>query len=191
MQNLIPTVWPQLQPWEKCLPKCYVIATTLGPKSLTVKVEIQTTDTAEIKSGPALVAVQPLVNSWMGDYVECNQLSTQKLQHAIPVFNVDGTHCEAGLTTETIDTILQSDRHMEHMSFVGCIYAPYKVNPNIFQFYFYFPDIFYHTSMHLLFRNIYEFYLIFYDFISSFIIYNNHLYLRQHFLFDSIWCQIC
>ena len=49
---------------------------------------------------------------------------------------------------------------------VGCIYAPYKVNPNIFQFYFDFPDIFHHTSMHPLFCNIYEFYLIFYDFIS-------------------------
>ena len=67
--------------------------------------------------------------------------------------------------------------------FVGCIYAPYKVNPNIFRFYFDFLDIFHHPSMHPLFHNIYEFYLIFYDFISSFIIYNNHLYLRQHFLF--------
>ena len=66
---------------------------------------------------------------------------------------------------------------------VGCIYAPYKVNPNIFQFYFNFLDIFHHTSMHPLFCNIYEFYFIFYDFISSFIIYNNHLYLRRHFPF--------
>ena len=74
---------------------------------------------------------------------------------------------------------------------VGCIYAPDKVNPNIFQFYFDFPDIFHHTSMHPLFRNIYEFYLIFCDFISPFIIYQNHLYLRQHFLFDSVWRRIC
>ena len=50
--------------------------------------------------------------------------------------------------------------------YVGCIYAPYKVNPNIFQFYSNFLDIFHHTSMHPLFHNIYEFYLIFYDFIS-------------------------
>ena len=49
---------------------------------------------------------------------------------------------------------------------VGCIYAPYKVNPNIFQFYVNFLDIFHCTSMHPLFHNIYEFYLIFYDFIS-------------------------
>ena len=66
---------------------------------------------------------------------------------------------------------------------VGCIYAPYKVNPNIFHFYFDFLDIFHHTSMHPLLRNIYEFYLIFYDFISSSIIYNNYLYSRRHFLF--------
>ena len=58
---------------------------------------------------------------------------------------------------------------------VGCIYAPYKVNPNIFQFYFDFPDIFHHISMHPLFRNIYEFYPIFYDFISPSIINLNHL----------------
>ena len=64
---------------------------------------------------------------------------------------------------------------------VGCIYAPYKVNTNIFQFYFDFLDIFHHTSMHPLFRNKYEFYLIFCDFISSSIIYNNYLYSRQHF----------
>ena len=72
---------------------------------------------------------------------------------------------------------------------VGCIYAPYKVNPNIFQFYFDFMDIFHHPSMHPLFRTIYEFYLIFYNFISFFIIYNNHLV--DTFYFDSVWCRIC
>ena len=66
---------------------------------------------------------------------------------------------------------------------VGCIYAHYKVNPNIFQFYFDFMDIFHHPPMHPLFHNTYEFYLFFYYFISSFIIYNNHLYLRQYFPF--------
>ena len=51
------------------------------------------------------------------DYMECNSLSTQKLQRAIPVFNVDGTHNEAGLITEIIDMILWYNGHMEHMSF--------------------------------------------------------------------------
>ena len=47
----------------------------------------------------------------------------------------------------------------EITSHVGCIYAHYKVNPNIFQFYFDFMDIFHHPPMHPLFCNIYEFYL--------------------------------
>ena len=51
------------------------------------------------------------------DYVECNPLSTRKLQHAIPVFNVDGTHNEAGSITEIVDTILQYNGHTERMSF--------------------------------------------------------------------------
>ena len=64
---------------------------------------------------------------------------------------------------------------------LGCIYAPDKVNPNIFQFYFDFSDIFHHTSMHPLFHDFYEFYLIFNDFISPFIIYQSYLYSRWHF----------
>ena len=64
--NPIPIVWPQLQPWERCLLKCYVIATTPGPKSLTIKVEIQTTDTAEINLDLHLLTVEPPVNSWTG-----------------------------------------------------------------------------------------------------------------------------
>ena len=51
------------------------------------------------------------------DYMGCNQPSTQKLQHAIPVFNVDRTRNEAGSIMEIVDTILQYDGHMEHMSF--------------------------------------------------------------------------
>ena len=39
------------------------------------------------------------------------------------------------------------------------------------------------THPHSLFCNIYEFYLIFCDFISSSIIYNNYLYSRWHFPF--------
>ena len=44
-----------LHKWEKQLPKQYVIASTPGPKSLVIKVEIQTTDMAKVKMGPALV----------------------------------------------------------------------------------------------------------------------------------------
>ena len=106
----------------------------------------------------------------------------------------NGREESGGNSTEYMGTspVTSGRNFTEHTgASVGCIYAPYKVNPNISQFYFDFPDIFHHTSMHPLFRNIYEFYPIFYDFISPSIIYLNHLYLRQHFLFDSIWHWIC
>ena len=54
-----------LRNWEKRLPKKYVVAATPSPKSLVIKVEIQTTDTAEVKLGPALVecgATGPFMN---------------------------------------------------------------------------------------------------------------------------------
>ena len=41
--------------WERQLPKQYVVTAAPGPKSLVIKVEIQTTDTAEVKSGPTLI----------------------------------------------------------------------------------------------------------------------------------------
>ena len=74
-------------------------------------------DTAEIKSGPALVDCGATGQFMDQDYVECNRTSTRKLQHAIPVFNVDGTRNEAGSITEIVDTILRYNGHTERMSF--------------------------------------------------------------------------
>jgi len=50
-----PTPFRYLRKWECQLPKEYVLASVPGSESLMVKVEIQTTDTGEIKSTPALV----------------------------------------------------------------------------------------------------------------------------------------
>ena len=44
-----------LQKWERRLLKKFVVAATPSSKSLVIKVEIQTTDTAEVKARPALV----------------------------------------------------------------------------------------------------------------------------------------
>ena len=74
-------------------------------------------DTVEVKSRPALVDCRATGQFMDQDYVEHNQLNTQKLQHVIPVFNGDGTRNEAGLIMEIVDTILQYNGHMEHMSF--------------------------------------------------------------------------
>ena len=65
--------------WEKQLPKQYVVAATPGPKSLVIKVEIQTTDIAEVKSGPVLVDCRATSQFMDHDYVEQNRLTTRKL----------------------------------------------------------------------------------------------------------------
>ena len=46
------------------------MAATPGPKSLVIKVEIKTTDTAEVKSGPALVDCGATGQFMDHDYVE-------------------------------------------------------------------------------------------------------------------------
>ena len=74
-------------------------------------------DTAEIKSGPALIDCGATGQFMDQDYVEHNQLSTWKLQCATPVFNVDGTHNEEGLIMEILDIILQYNGHTECTSF--------------------------------------------------------------------------
>ena len=106
-----------LHRWEKWLPKQYVVAATPGPKSLVIKVEIQTTDTAEVKSGPALVDCRATGQFMDCDYVEWNRLTTWKLRCAIPVFNVDGSPNEAGSIMEIVDAILHYEGHTECTSF--------------------------------------------------------------------------
>ena len=93
------------------------MAATPGPKSLVVKVEIQTTDTAEVKSGPMLVDCTATGQLMDCNYVERNRLTTWKLQHAIPVFNMDGSPNEAGSIMEIVDTILCYKGHTERTSF--------------------------------------------------------------------------
>ena len=82
--------------------------------------------------------------------------------HGMPHF-ITMTHFEGCNTCEAYT--------LHVVEAVRCIYAPDKVNPTIFQFYFTFSSIFHHTSMHPLLHDFYEFYLIFYYFISPFIIY--------------------
>ena len=103
--------------WERWLPKQYVVASAPGPKSLVIKVEIQTTDTAEVKSGPTLIDCGATSQFMDHDYVEWNRLTTWKLRCAIPVYNMDGSPNEAGSITEIVDAILHYKGHMERTSF--------------------------------------------------------------------------
>ena len=88
------------------------------PCPLVIKVEIQTTDTTEVKSGPALIDCGATGQFMDRDYVERNRLTTWKLQRAIPVFNMDGSPNEVGSITEIVDMILCYKGHTERTSFM-------------------------------------------------------------------------
>jgi len=103
--------------WEKWLPKKYVMASTPGPSSLVIKVEIQTMDTAEVKMGPALVDSEATLSFMSQSYVECNQLNTRKLTWPIPVHNMDSSLNEDGSITQIVDAILHIDGHSERTTF--------------------------------------------------------------------------
>jgi len=51
------------------------------------------------------------------DYVQSNNLHTQCLPRAIPIYNIDGTLNEAGYITEVVDLIVQYKGHSERATF--------------------------------------------------------------------------
>ena len=51
------------------------------------------------------------------DYVRLNNLHTQHLPQAIPIYNVDGTLNESGYITEVVDLIIQYKGHSERATF--------------------------------------------------------------------------
>ena len=80
---------------------------------------IQSIDTGEVKSGPALVDCGATGQLMDRSYVECNHLITQKLLYLILVYNIDGTPNETGSITEIVDAIFQFNDHSEHTSFAA------------------------------------------------------------------------
>ena len=87
------------------------------PQSLVIKVEIQTMDTAEVKTGPALVDSGSTSSLMSQSYVEHNRLNTWKLAWPVPVHNVDGSLNEDGSITQIVDVILCVDGHSERTTF--------------------------------------------------------------------------
>ena len=90
---------------------------TPGTKLLVIKVEIQTTDTAEVKVGPELVDCGATGSFMSQNYVECNRLTTCRLSHPIPVYNMDGLPNESGSIIEIVDVILHFNGHSERTTF--------------------------------------------------------------------------
>src|ERR1700678_3659806 len=98
--------------WKRLLPKEFVItATENNPTALKLKVEIETTDTAEKKSVSALVDCGATGEVIDRHYAKSSGLKLIKLTKPIPVFNVDGTPNKAGSITEVVNLILRYKNH--------------------------------------------------------------------------------
>ena len=104
--------------WEWQLPYKLVIASAEdGSTSLKLKVEIEITDTGEVKSVNSFVdsgATRDFIDL---HYAKNNQLHTQKLSKPIPVYNIDRTLNKAGSITEVVDLILRYRNHLEQTLF--------------------------------------------------------------------------
>lgn len=107
---------PRLQKWERRLPQRLVIAAEPSARSLSLRVELEST------SNGTVVVTDTLVDSGatsMGyadqDFVVKNNIPVRTLLRPIPVFNVDGTANEAGSITEIVDTVLRYRHHSERI----------------------------------------------------------------------------
>ena len=107
--------------WEKLLPKEFIIAATEGnPTLLKLKVEIETTDTAEKKSVSALVDCGATGEFIDRHYAKSSCFNLVKLTQPIPVYNVYGTLNEAGSIMEVVNLILCYNNHSEKTTFAVC-----------------------------------------------------------------------
>ena len=108
--------------WERRLPAFLVIpaleeSDDRPSRSLALKVDVETTDTGEVKSLNALVDSGATGRFIDRDYVKANRLTTRKLSHPIPVRNVDGTPNSAGCITEAVDLVIRYKNHSERTLF--------------------------------------------------------------------------
>src|SRR5271155_23155 len=107
--------YPASRPkWEKPLPSKFIIAATEGnPTSLKLKIELETTDTVEVKSANVLVDCGATGEFIDRHYAKSCGFHLLKLSKPIPVYNIDGTPNEAGSVTEVVDLILRYKNHSE------------------------------------------------------------------------------
>jgi hypothetical protein len=98
--------------WERRLPSKFVIADTEGKTNfLKLKVELETMDTAEIKSANALVDCGATGEFIDRHYAKSSQFHLLKLSKPIPVFNIDGTPNKDRAVMEVVDLILWYKTH--------------------------------------------------------------------------------
>ena len=93
--------------WQKTLPKTLTIASVEEiSTSLKLKVEIESTDTAERKSVTALLDSGSTGECINRDYAKSCRFNLVKLAQPTLVYNIDGTPNEAGSITEVVSLIL-------------------------------------------------------------------------------------
>src|SRR5215471_15034385 len=97
---------PRRRGWERRLPRSMVLAATPSSKSLRLQVELQTTDTQDMKAAKALLDSGASGLFANRKYIDREQLNTRKLSEPIVVRNVDGTPNEAGPIKEVLDVVL-------------------------------------------------------------------------------------
>ena len=103
---------------EKRLPKKLKIgAAELGPNSLYLRVEIESTDTQRKQAVRALVDSGATGLFIDREYVKSNQIPTKKLAQPIPVYNVDGSANTDGSITEVAELLLRYNGHTERALF--------------------------------------------------------------------------
>jgi predicted aspartyl protease len=103
---------------EKRLPKKLNIGTAeVGPNSLYLQVEIESTDNQRKYGVRALVdsGATGLFIDW--EYIKSNQILMMKLPQSIPVFNVDGTANTEGSISEVAELLLRYNGHSERALF--------------------------------------------------------------------------
>ena len=97
---------PRLKHWERALPKHFVMASTPSANSLNLKVEIQMTDTAEVKGLAALLDSGTTGLFIDNDFSVNEKLTMHSLLRPAPVYNVDSTPNEGGAIWNVVDVIL-------------------------------------------------------------------------------------
>ena len=107
----------RLPAWERRLPRRYVVAAVPSPNSLHLDVEVETTDTQQIRHVSALLDSGATGLFIDATYVEQHRLTTRPLTHPIPVYNIDGTRNEAGSIRSVVDLVLRYRTHAERAVF--------------------------------------------------------------------------
>ena len=103
---------------EKRLPKKLNIgAAEVGPNSLYLRVEIESTDNQRKYGVRALVDSGATGLFIDREYVKSNQIPTTRLPQPVPVFNVDGTANTEGSISEVAELLLRYNGHSERALF--------------------------------------------------------------------------